>query len=66
MMTLKAARVNAGLSQKEAAAKLGISAQTLLNYEKGRHYPDVLILRKIEDLYEVSYRQIIFLPGDPI
>ena len=66
MLTLKAARVNAGYSQKQAAEKLGISAQTLLNYDKARRFPDVLTMRKIEDLYEISYRQINFLPNDPI
>ena len=33
-ITLKAARVNAGLTQKEAAKKIGISYQTLSDYEK--------------------------------
>lgn len=59
-LTLKAARVNMGLTQIEAAKKLGISTQTLLNYEKGRTSPDVATLKRIEDLYEVSYRDIYF------
>jgi len=66
MITLKAARVNAGLTQEQAAKHLGISEQTLLNYEKARSFPDVRILRKIEDLYGVSYRQIIFDPTIPV
>ena len=49
-----------GLTQIEAAKKLGISTQTLLNYEKGRTSPDVATLKRIEDLYEVSYREICF------
>lgn len=61
-LTLKAARVNAGLTQVEAAAKLGITDATLINYEKGRAFPDVRILKKIEDIYGVEYRDIIFLP----
>ena len=59
-LTLKAARVNVGLTQLEAAKRLGISPQTLLNYEQGRTWPDVRILKRIEDLYEVSYRDIDF------
>ncbi|WP_286209329.1 helix-turn-helix transcriptional regulator [Dubosiella newyorkensis] len=61
-MTLKAARVNRGLSQKEASSLLGISEDTLSNYERGKSYPDVILLKKIEELYQVSYNSLIFLP----
>lgn len=60
-MTLKAARVNAGLTQKKAAEMLGISEYTLINYEKGKSSPDVHVLKKIEKLYGVPYHRIIFL-----
>ena len=63
-MTLKAARVNAGLSRKEAAQKIGVSIDTLGNYERGKSYPDVPILRAIESVYRVPYSDIIFLPQD--
>lgn len=61
-ITLKAARVNKGLTQDEAAKLLGISPETLANYEKGLRYPDVPMIRKLEEVYEVSYAEIIFLP----
>ena len=60
-MTLKAARVNAGLTQKKAAEMLGISEYTLINYEKGKSSPDVHVLKKIESLYGIPYHRIIFL-----
>lgn len=60
-ITLKAARVNKGLTQKKAAEMLGISEYTLMNYEKGKSYPGVHVLKKIESLYEVPYHKIIFL-----
>lgn len=60
-ITLKAARVNKGLTQKKAAEMLGISEYTLINYEKGKSSPDVYVLKKIENLYEVPYHKIIFL-----
>lgn len=60
-MTLKAARVNAGLTQKKAAEMLGVSEYTLINYEKGKSSPDVRVLKKIENLYGVPYHRIIFL-----
>lgn len=60
-ITLKAARVNKGLTQKKAAELLGISEYTLMNYEKGKSSPDVRVLKKIENLYDVPYHKIIFL-----
>ena len=61
-MTLKAARVNKNLTQIEAAEILGISKDTLYNYESGRSFPNVQIIKKMEELYELSYDNINFLP----
>ena len=58
MITLRAARVNAGYTQIRAAKKLGISVYTLANYERGNTFPDVPILKKIECLYKVPYKDI--------
>jgi transcriptional regulator with XRE-family HTH domain len=63
-MTLKMARELSGLKQKEAAVKIGVSTDTLRNYETGKSYPDIPVLRKIEQTYNVSYNQLIFLPLD--
>lgn len=57
---LKAARVNAGLTQKEAAEKLNISKGTLVNYEKYRTKPDIEMSKRIAALYNVSVDDIIF------
>ena len=48
-MTLKAARINKGLTQQQAADAIGIRVDTLSNYERGKTYPDVVILKKIEE-----------------
>ena len=40
-ISLEAARVNAGLSQKTAAERLGVNVGTLHNWEKGKTFPDV-------------------------
>ena len=61
-ITLVAARVNAGLTQEEAAKRLGINTGTLRNYEKGIYFPDVPMIQKIEELYGVPYNNIIFVP----
>lgn len=60
-ITLKAARVNKNLTQKEAAALIGISVETLVNYEKGLSFPNVPIIKKIESVYGLQYSDIIFL-----
>jgi putative transcriptional regulator len=61
-MTLKAARINAGLNQQKAAKMLGINVSTLSNYERAKSFPDVPTIKKIEKVYGVTYDDIIFLP----
>lgn len=61
-ITLKAARVNAGLSQKEAAMKLGVDRSTLYLWENGKSSPSVVMFKKIEDIYGIPYDEINFLP----
>lgn len=63
-ITLKAARVNAGLTQREAAEKLGISKGTLASYEMYRTKPDIEKAKQIADLYGTTVDGIIFLPKD--
>lgn len=60
-MTLKAIRINKGLSQEEAAKLIGIGSDTLSNYERGITFPDIPVLKKIEEVYEVKYDDINFL-----
>lgn len=60
-VTLKTARELKKLSQEEAAELIGVSVDTLSNYERGKTFPDVVTLKRIEEVYEVSYNQLIFL-----
>ena len=62
-ITLKAARVNAGYSQKKAAELLGISNTTLVSWEKGISMPKANQIDQICDLYKVTYDMLIFLPS---
>ena len=64
MLSLKNAREIRGMTQAEAAKLIGISTDTLGNYERGKSYPDIPVLRKIEEVYGVKYSQLIFLPLD--
>lgn len=59
-ISLAAARVNAGLSQKEAAEKLGISNKTLCSWENYLTYPSADMIPKICELYGIPYDQINF------
>lgn len=59
-VTLKAARINAGLTQNEAALKLNVSKDSVSNWERGKTYPDIPVLKRIEKLYGVDYKDIIF------
>lgn len=65
-MTLEAARRNVGLTQKEAAEKLGVSNVTLSNWENGLTFPDARQIDKICELYGVSYDNLNFLPNNPL
>lgn len=60
-ITLKAARVNAGYSQKEAAKILNISNKTLCNWENCKTFPDQPMIEKLCALYGVTYDMIVFV-----
>ena len=59
-ITLKAARVNAGISQRNAAMALNISRSTLHNYELGKTVPGWDVVRRIEKLYGLPADYIFF------
>lgn len=57
---LKAARVNAGFTQKQAAKMLNLSKNTLSSYEAYKTKPDIETAIKIAELYKISINDIIF------
>lgn len=59
-ITLEAARVNVGLSQKAAAKALGVSNKTLCSWEKGGTFPSAKYVDLLCKLYNVNYDDIIF------
>lgn len=65
-ISLEAARVNAGYSQKVAAQKLNISNTTLGKWEKGESFPTADKIPEICELYGVHYDHINFLPSRPL
>lgn len=62
-ISLKAARINAGLSQKEMAELLGISKNTVCNWENGDSEPNASQLRKISELSGIPM-DFIFVPDE--
>ena len=65
-ITIRAARVNAGYSQKEAADRLGVSNKTIGNWENGVTFPPADKIVAICELYGVSYDNLNFLPSDSL
>lgn len=61
-LTLKAARVNKGLTQKDAAKLMGVSRNVISNWERQKSFPDVLQVKRIEEVYGLQFQEIIFLP----
>lgn len=59
---LKAARINAGLLQKEVAKKLNVTPQTILHWENGKRFPKQPMIEKLCELYSVSYDDLDFTP----
>lgn len=65
-LTLKAARINCNLTQQEAADKIGVTIDTIGNWERAKSFPNALHIRRIEEVYGVPYDNLIFLPGNTL
>lgn len=59
-ISMAAARVNAGLTQKQVCEALSISKTTLTNYEKGRTIPNSKVAGDISKLYNIPTDNIKF------
>lgn len=59
-ITLKAARVNKGLTQNEVAKKINIRRETLINWENGRSFPSPEQIDLLCSLYDVKYDNLYF------
>lgn len=56
---IKNARIKAGLTQEQAAESLGVSRQTISNWETEKTYPDIASVVKMSDLYAVSLDSLL-------
>ena len=59
-ISLKAARVNAGLTQKEAGEKIGVDTGTIRSWEQGESEPRISQAYAIAELYGIPLDSIIF------
>ena len=57
-ITLEAARVNVGLKQSEAAAKIGVNKKTLSSWENGKSIPKSDKIPIICTVYNRHYDEI--------
>ena len=56
---IQEARLNAKLTQENAAEALGVSRQTISNWENEKTYPDIVSVVKMSDLYSVSLDRLL-------
>lgn len=61
-VTIAAARVNAGLTQSEAARRAKINKKTLSSYECGKRLPKVDVLNALCQIYGCTMDDIKILP----
>ena len=59
-ISLKAARIDCGLNQTQLAEKLGISLQTMKNYEQGKHRVPLETAIKISEILGFELFEIKF------
>ena len=60
-VTIKAARVNAGMTQDQACKAINIAKSTLISWEQERTFPTAIQLNKLCSLYNCTMDDI-FVP----
>lgn len=56
---IKSARIKTGMTQEEAAGKLGVHPTTLNKYESGARFPSGKVLAKMSKLFKVPLDELI-------
>ena len=56
---LRDARNQSDMTQEQAAEALGVSRQTVSNWETGKSYPDIVSVIRMSDLYKVSLDHLL-------
>lgn len=53
LISLRAARVNAEMTQKQAGSAIGVDKSTIINWEMGRSYPRIDQLQRLCAAYQI-------------
>ena len=61
---LREARMKAGLTQESVAGQVGVSRQTMSNWENDRSYPDLASVLKLSELYGLSVDEMLREDGN--
>lgn len=56
---LKKARSEKGLTQEQTADVLGVSRQTISNWENNKSYPDIISVIKMSEIYSISLDHLL-------
>ena len=56
---IKNARTTVGLTQEQTAESLGVSRQTISNWENGKTYPDIVSVVRMSELYDISLDHLL-------
>lgn len=59
-ISLAAARVNAEMTQTEAAKAMSVSKNTLVNWEKGTSKPSITQAKELAEIYKIPLDYIFF------
>ena len=51
---IKAARIEKKLTQEQVAELLGVSRQTISNWENEKYYPDIISVIKMSECYDIT------------
>ena len=62
-ISLASARVNAKMTQEEAAKAMHVSKTTIVNWEKGKIIPGIPELSMLSEIYNIP-KDYIFLPAN--
>lgn len=60
-ISMRAARINKGMTLAQAAEKLGCALLTVWKYEMGKTQPNAEMIERMVRLYGIPYRNINFV-----
>ena len=58
--SIRALRLQAGMTQDDLAEKLHVTRQAISNYERGKTNPDVGLLTQMADVFHVDLEELIY------